>query len=131
HAAKERVAAAVVEMEMRVDHAHDLARDPFRIATGMPLRLDERMGARHPRVDEHETVRVGDRVSEDWERAAEGLHVRDEMGRDHHLFAGLRRGNTQPMIGVGIALIIVGVIFLFIIPGSGSPWGSSASSWRS
>jgi len=45
------------------------------------------------------------------------------MGRDHHLFAGLRRGNTQPMIGVGIALIIVGVIFLFIIPWVGIPVG--------
>jgi Flp pilus assembly protein TadB len=40
-----------------------------------------------------------------------------------HVFVALGRGNRLTMIGVGIALIIVGLIFLFIIPWVGIPVG--------
>jgi Flp pilus assembly protein TadB len=39
------------------------------------------------------------------------------------VFVALGRGNRLTMIGVGIALIIVGLIFLFIIPWVGIPVG--------
>ena len=39
------------------------------------------------------------------------------------MFVALRRGNIPAMIGVGIALVIVGIIFLFIIPWVGIPVG--------
>jgi len=39
------------------------------------------------------------------------------------LFVTLRRGNTGGMIGVGIAFIVVGIIFLFIVPWVGIPVG--------
>jgi Flp pilus assembly protein TadB len=40
-----------------------------------------------------------------------------------HVFVALGPGNRLIMIGVGIALIIVGLIFLFIIPWVGIPVG--------
>lgn len=39
------------------------------------------------------------------------------------MFVALAPGNTVTMIGVGIALVIVGLIFLFIIPWVGIPVG--------
>jgi Flp pilus assembly protein TadB len=58
-----------------------------------------------------------DRVSEHREGSAERLHVGDEV------FLDLHAGNLHRMIGVGIALIVVGIIFLFIIPWVGIPVG--------
>jgi Flp pilus assembly protein TadB len=43
--------------------------------------------------------------------------------RADHGFARSRAGNVTAMIGVGIALLIVGIIFLFIIPWVGIPVG--------
>jgi len=80
------------------------------------------MRAGHAGVDEDEAVRVVDRVHEDRERSAEGLHVGDEVRLDH-VFVTLGGGNTEAMIGVGIAFIIVGIIFLFIVPWVGIPVG--------
>jgi Flp pilus assembly protein TadB len=40
-----------------------------------------------------------------------------------HGFRGLDGGNGAAMIGLGIALIVVGLIFLFIIPWVGIPVG--------
>jgi Flp pilus assembly protein TadB len=62
-------------------------------------------------------------VREHGERPAERLHVADEMRSDQHGFASSRGGNTGGMIGVGIALILLGIIFLFIIPWVGIPVG--------
>jgi Flp pilus assembly protein TadB len=39
------------------------------------------------------------------------------------LFVTLLGGNNEGMIGVGIAFIIVGIIFLFIVPWVGIPVG--------
>jgi phosphotransferase system glucose/maltose/N-acetylglucosamine-specific IIC component len=44
------------------------------------------------------------------------------MGGDHG-FAAVAAGNVRLMIGVGLALIVVGLIFLFIIPWVGIPVG--------
>src|SRR5690348_13041287 len=107
---------------MRVDDADDVARDPFRIAARMPLRLDERMRAGHAGVDQDEAVGMVDRVREDGERSAERLHVGDEVCLDH-LFVTPLGGHNEGMIGVGIAFIIVGIIFLFIVPWVGIPVG--------
>ncbi len=38
-------------------------------------------------------------------------------------FAAFGRGNPGRMIGVGLALIVIGLIFLFIIPWVGIPVG--------
>jgi Flp pilus assembly protein TadB len=62
-------------------------------------------------------------VREHGERPAERLHVRHQVRPDQHGFAGALAGNEPDMIGVGIALIVVGIIFLFIIPWVGIPVG--------
>jgi Flp pilus assembly protein TadB len=64
-----------------------------------------------------------DRVREHRERPAERLHVADEERLDQHGFAGRATGNDVGMIGVGIALIVVGIIFLFVVPWVGIPVG--------
>jgi Flp pilus assembly protein TadB len=79
--------------------------------------------AGHSRVDEHKPVRVLDRVREDREGPAERLNVADEERPDQHGFAVRIAGNDRDMIGVGIALIVVGIIFLFIVPWVGIPVG--------
>jgi hypothetical protein len=63
-----------------------------------------------------------DRVRVDREGPAERLNVRDEVRADHGFVRG-GAGTVAPMIGVGIALFIVGIIFLFIIPWVGIPVG--------
>jgi Flp pilus assembly protein TadB len=62
-------------------------------------------------------------VREHGERPAERLHVADEVRFDQHGFAGRAAGNDVTMIGVGIALIVVGILFLFIVPWVGIPVG--------
>jgi Flp pilus assembly protein TadB len=64
-----------------------------------------------------------DRVREHGERPPERLHIADEEGLDQHGFARRATGNDVGMIGVGIALIVVGIIFLFVVPWVGIPVG--------
>jgi Flp pilus assembly protein TadB len=64
-----------------------------------------------------------DRVREHRERPAERLYVADEVRLDQHGFAGRAAGNDVTVIGVGIALIVLGIIFLFIVPWVGIPVG--------
>src|SRR5438105_8358876 len=59
---KEPIPAAVVEVEVRVDHARDVAWDPLRVDRRAPLLVELRRRVDHPRVDEHATVRVLDHV---------------------------------------------------------------------
>jgi hypothetical protein len=49
--------------------------------------------------------------------AAERLDVAGQVFLDPH------RGNPSHMIGAGIALIVIGIIFLFVIPWVGIPVG--------
>jgi Flp pilus assembly protein TadB len=62
-------------------------------------------------------------VREHGERPAERLHVADEDGLDQHGFALRVAGNDRGMIGVGVALIVVGIILLFVVPWVGIPVG--------
>ena len=56
------VAAAVVEVQVRVDHAQHLARDHVRIEPDAPLLVQLGRRVDHPGIDEHAPVRVVDDV---------------------------------------------------------------------
>ena len=112
HTGEAAVAAAVVEMQVRVHDDRD---------AGAQL-LGQRRRVREPGVDEDEPLRMLDRVYVDRVQPAVRLDVRGEVRADHG-FVAVHAGNVAAMIGVGIALFIIGVIFLFIIPWVGIPVG--------
>ena len=74
-AGEQAVAAAVVEVQVRVDHAHDVARDLLRVEADPPLRVELRRRVDHPRVDEHATLGMLDHMD----------RVRPPLALDEHV----------------------------------------------
>jgi 1,4-dihydroxy-2-naphthoate octaprenyltransferase len=64
-----------------------------------------------------------DRVDEDGPALAVHLDVGDQVRRDHG-FAARPGGNPGAMIGVGVALIIIGIIIFFAVPWVGIAAGA-------
>src|SRR3954469_446913 len=75
HAREEPVAAAVVEVQVRVDHARDIARDRLRAEPDAPLLLQLGRRVDHPGVDQHAALRVLDDVK----------RVRPALALDEHV----------------------------------------------
>ena len=96
HAGEEPVAAAVVEVEVRVDDGRDTTYELVRqrVRPRVPVSSSRRMGVDHPRVDEHEPVGVLDRVDEHRDEASSAHHLRGQQRPD--IVAGeQRREHTE------------------------------------